>query len=107
MLSTRFVQVQPQIRVLTDASGWGCGGHWDNEWFQFKWSEAWSKKSIALRELVPVVMACAIWGRQWAQQWVLVHTDNRSVVDVMQSRSSPDPEIMHLLWCILFILACF
>ena len=107
MLSTRFVQVQPQIRVFTDASGWGCGGHWDNEWFQFKWSEAWSKKSIALRELVPVVMACAIWGRQWAQQWVLVRTDNRSVVDVMQSRSSPDPEIMHLLRCILFILACF
>ena len=26
---------------------------------------------------------------------------HRSVVDVMQSRSSPDPEIMHLLRCIL------
>lgn len=46
-----------------------------NECFQFKWSELWSKRSIALRELVPVVMACAIWGRQWAQQWVLVRTD--------------------------------
>ena len=107
MLSTRFVQVQPHIRVFTDASGWGCGGHWDNEWFQFKWPGERSKKSIALRELVPVVMACAIWGRQWAQQWVFVCTDNRSVVDVMQSRSSHNPDIMHLLRCILFMLACF
>ncbi len=106
MLSARFVQVNPGTTVFTDASGRGCGGQWGDEWFQFEWPREWAEKSIALKELVPVVMACAMWGRQWGQRWVRIRTDNRSVVDVMHSYSSQDSDIMHLLRCALFIAAC-
>ena len=107
LLSARFVRVQPDIAVFTDASGWGCGGHWGDEWFQFEWPSDWNNKSIAVKEMVPVVMACAIWGRRWGRQWVLIRTDNRSVVDVMHSHSSRDADIMHLVRCVLFISECF
>ena len=107
MLSSRFVSIQPDITVFTDASGWGCGAHWGEEWFQYEWPSDWGRKSIAVKELVPVVMACAVWGRRWGQQWVRVRTDNQSVVDVMQSRTSHNSDIMHLLRCIAFFSARF
>lgn len=95
MLASRFVRVQPgnhaHIRVFTNASGSGCSDYWDNE------CGGVEQEIHSTQELVPVVMACTIWGRQWVQRWVLVYTDNRSVVDIMQSRFSHDPDIMHLL----------
>ena len=97
MLSSRFVCIQPDITVFTDASRWGCGPHWGEEWFQYEWPSDWGRKSVAVKELVPVGIACAVWGRRWGRQWVCVRTDNQSVVDVMQSRTSHDSDIMYLL----------
>ena len=36
-------------------------------------------------------------GGGGGQQWVLVHADIRSVVDVEQSHTSHDPDVSHLL----------
>lgn len=102
VLSARFVQVNHGTAVFTDASGWGCGGQWGDEWFQFESPREWVEKSIALKELVPVVMACAMWGRQWGQRLVRIRTDNRSVVDVMHSYSSQDSYHAPLEVCIVY-----
>ena len=85
--------------MFTDASGWGCGGHWGDEWFQLEWPHEWREKSIAVKEMVPVVIACAVWCQQWGQKWAFIRTDNQSVVDAMHSHSSGNVDIMHLLWC--------
>ena len=47
-----------------------------------------------MRELAPVVLAAGMWG---AQCWVLIRTDNQSVVDIVSKRASPDEAIMHLV----------
>ena len=58
-----------------------------------------------MRELAPVVLAAGMWGAQWRQCWVLIRTDNQSVVDIVSKRSSPDEAIMHLVQTLQFILA--
>ena len=54
------------IDLFTDASGkWGCAGVWDTMWFHWKWSEKAREWHIAPKELLPVVLACIMWGKEW------------------------------------------
>jgi hypothetical protein len=61
------------------------------------------------KELVPVVLACAMWGRKWSGQHVHLHIDNIAVVEVLKKGSSKEPSgtVMHLLRCLSFISAYF
>ena len=52
---------------------------------------------IAVKELVPIVMACIVWGKILRQQNVLAHCDNQAVVEVINTGSCKNPELMHLL----------
>ena len=37
--------------LVTDASGnWGCGAYWDQEWFQFQWSNMLTDAHISVKE---------------------------------------------------------
>lgn len=61
----------PDLHLFTDASGtFGCGGlvTQDARWFQVEWPPSWAQVNIAVKELVPVVMAAALWGRSWSAQ---------------------------------------
>lgn len=88
----------PNVVFATHASGsWGCGAVWGNHWLQWKWEGYWSFQQIAVREMVQIVAACAIWGRCWENLSVVVECDNMSVVQVLSSLSSRDPTLMHLL----------
>ena len=85
-------QRMPDELVTTDASGsWGCGAVWQNAWIQLAWEAEWLDKSIAAKELVPIVLACASWGNQWSGRSVLIKCDNMSVVQVVAVLSSRDP----------------
>ena len=97
---------KPDIHVFTDASGgWGCGATWNRDWFKAPWSKAWLNVNIATKELVPIILAVAIWGDQWLAKHVQFHSDNTAVVAVIKSKSSRDPSIMHLLRCLHFFSA--
>ena len=106
-----------QIHVWTDASGqFGCGGidPGQKAWFQLRWPERYSaswvqlkEESIALKELLPIVIACALWGRHWRNQFVKFHCDNLGVVALVNSGCSKIPQLMHLLRCLFFIRAHF
>ena len=62
---------------------------------------------IATKELVPIVIAAAIWGSQWKGQGVCFHSDNMAVVAVIKKNSSHDPSLMHLLRCLCFFAAYY
>ena len=62
---------------------------------------------ITQKEVLPVVLACAVWGEQWFSQMVQVYCDNEAAVSVLNSGYSRDPQIMHLLRCLFFIKAHF
>ena len=54
-----------------------------------------------------MVMACVIWGRAWRGQVVHVHSDNEAVVAVINAGYSKDPQMMHLIRCLFFVLAAW
>lgn len=51
-------------------------------------------KSITQKELLPIVIACMLWG---IRSTVLAHCDNNAVVEVVNTGSCRDPELMQLL----------
>ena len=65
---------------------WGCGAIWEGRWFQVVWSD-WpdlAGASIAVKELLPIIGAAAIWGHMWRGKLVLCHCDNQGVVSVIR-----------------------
>ena len=52
-----------ELHLYSDVSGsFGCGAWQSNRWFQFAWPADYAGQSIATKELVPIVMACVLWG---------------------------------------------
>ena len=73
----------------TDASGpWGCGTICGDEWLQLAWIGDWPEQSITVKELGPIVLAIAVWGKAWARQCILAKCDNMAVVHVLRARTS-------------------
>ena len=92
--------------LFTDASGsLGCGAWSGRLWFQYLWPEVFAERSIAVKELLPIVLASIVWGSGWRKQSVLAHCDNQSVVDIVNSGYSKDSQLMHLLRSLFFITA--
>ena len=78
---------------------------WQQAWLQHSWDEEWKPLNILAKELVPIAIACAVWGPDWRCQRVLVHCDNMAVAQVITAQSSKDFTLMHLLGCIHFFCA--
>lgn len=56
------------VTIASDAAGsWGCGVWWNSAWFQAEWNEEWVSVSIVAKELIPIVLARAVWGPQWQE----------------------------------------
>ena len=97
--------------VTADASGsWGCGAFRSSRpqhWFQFEWPQHWEGVNIAVKEMVPFVIAAAMWGRTWHGQRTHFRSDNMAVVSALTRRSAKDPRLAHLLRCLFFFEAHF
>ena len=90
----------------SDASGaWGCGAWWQHRWFQLQWDEQAAQLPIVIKEMLPIVIAAAMWGRKWQGHLVTCHCDNQAVVAVLASRTSRLQHLMHLLRCLYFFEA--
>jgi len=63
--------------------------------------------NIATKELIPIVVEAAIWGRKWKGKSVQARSDNQAMVATINNWTSRDPAIMHLLHCLLFFEAKF
>ena len=59
------------------------------------------------KELVPIIIAAAVWGRKWQGKAVLCRCDNAAVVAVINSGKSKDALVMHLMRCLFFFQAVF
>ena len=71
----------PQAVLVSDASGsWGCGAFWVTRWFQLQWPATVSEYHITVKELIPIVLAAAVWGPEWSGLTVEARCDNAAVV---------------------------
>ena len=99
---------QAQLQVYSDASGsWGCAAIQDHHWLQLKWTPKFQNLSIAIKELIPVVLAAATFGYQWSGKVVQFVVDNSAVVEVVKSTYSKEPHMMHLIHLLVFFAARF
>lgn len=100
----------PGVEVWSDASGgWGCGALWEERWFQLEWTTypSFANASIAVKELLPIIVATAIWGHLWRGKVVLCHCDNQAVVSTIQGGYCRDPSMAQMLRCLFFLEAKF
>ena len=65
--------------------------------FQLNWVEPNSDYHIMVKELIPIVIAAAIWGCFWRGKTVKALCDNAAVVTIINQGTSQDQEVMHLM----------
>ena len=100
----------PEVEIWSDASGsWGCGALWGTQWCQVAWKgwPGFASASIAAKELLPIVVAVAVWGSAWKGATVLCHCDNQAVVAAIRGGYCRDPAMAHMLRCLFFLEAKF
>ena len=51
-------------------------------WFQFRWPIAWAAIHITSKELLPIVMSCALWGHNWKGRTIKCVRDHAAVVSI-------------------------
>ena len=96
------------VTVTSDASGsWGCGAFWKSKWFHFPWPSSLHDLPIAIKELVPVVVAAALFGHEWRGLLVEFKVDNMTVVHVLNNTYSKDQHLMHLIRTLVFLASRF
>ena len=107
--SSFFPLPEPSSHVYSDASGgYGCGAVSPTlGYVQLQWSEEGGEMDISVEELVPVVLAAAVWGRFWRGQHICFHSDNMAVVSSLQTGTAKSPQLMHLLRCFAFYSAYY
>ena len=96
------------IVLNTDSSRWGMGAWCGSEWWMSEWPEQIQQDvtpSMTWLELVPVMIACLVWGGGWAGQRVRIFSDNMGVVGVWGRGWSGDGRIMALIRQLLFVTA--
>ena len=94
--------------LYTDASGsWGCGACFDRQWLQWQWPPQWPPILIMAKELVPIVLSCAVWGPQLARCTVLFRCDNTGVVAAVKRGVAKEDSVMHLLRYLWFFTAYY
>ena len=76
-------------------------------WVKLQWPEAVRDLTITVKELLPILIASALWGHQWVKHRVQCQCDNEAVVAVMKSITSRHHHLMYLLRCLFFIEVCY
>ena len=85
------------IRLFTDSSGFGFSAIFGTSWIQGSFPKEWRQVNIAVKELLPIVLAVCLWGEKMSHTRILFMTDNQSIVYVINSQTSKDPMLMDLV----------
>ena len=102
-------RVSPEVTITSDASGkMGCGAFSSlGKWFQWLWHGVWQDVHITVKELLPIVIACAVWGHECQGKTVRCLCDNAAVVAIIRSGTARIPLAMHLMRSLFFFTAHF
>ena len=59
-------EASPDFTLYSDASGnWGRGAIsiWVDQWLQWQWEGTTVEQQIAIKKLIPIVIACMVWDQ--------------------------------------------
>jgi hypothetical protein len=92
-----------QLELFTDAAGskeLGCGAYFQGSWVYFKWPDFWNNETmrdITFLEVVPILLAFLTWDSKLKGKKVILRSDNLSVVDIINKKSSRNSRVMYLI----------
>jgi hypothetical protein len=93
-----------QLHLYTDSAGnqeLGCGVYLHGQWAYFGWPESWKSPDImadiTFLELVPIVLAVFLFKIQFLDKKIVLHTDNKALVSILNKKSSRSPRVMELI----------
>ena len=92
------------IKLYTDASGFGLGGCYGGKWFSVPIANK-HNYSISFLELLAIVVAVFSWGDEWCDKQVILYTDNEAIVQIWTTGSCKCKDIMSLIRLLFFFLA--
>ena len=79
-VSGRQRKLLSSFSVRRASGSWGCGAFCGEDWFQLQWPESLQDYQITVKELIPIVLAAAVWGKDWLGKNVMAYCDNSAVV---------------------------
>ena len=91
------------LHLYTDAAGnkkLGCGAFLDGEWAILKWPKNWDEsifKDITFLELVPILLAFHLWNEKLKGKKIILHTDNLSLVQILNKKTSRNNRVMFFV----------
>ena len=85
------------IRLYSDASLQGFAAVYGKRWLQGRFPSSWATVNIAVKGLLPIVLAIRMWGPLLTNSRILFMCDNMSIVHVINVHTSKDVSIMRLL----------
>ena len=79
-----------------------CGAFLDQtNYFTFQWPQQWVGVDISVKEMVPIVMAAALWGGAWSGKHVCFYSAT------WNTKTAKCPRLMHLMRCFSFYCAFY
>ena len=75
--------------------------------FHFPWPSSLLHLPIPIKELVPIIVAAALFGYQWRGYLVEFEVDNMAVVHILNNTYSKDQHLMHLIRILVFLASRF
>ena len=86
------------INLYSDAAGSkGFAAVYGAAWVAGPFPDSWASFHITIKELYPIVLALSLWGHTLQNRRVRFHTDNQACVHIINSQTSKDKHIMHLV----------
>ena len=86
------------LRMATDASStFGYGAYFQRQWFLGAWPVDLGRRSMALLEIFPIVLAIRTFGEVLKNRRLIVFSDNEAVTRIINKQSSRCANIACLL----------
>ena len=90
------------LQLFTDSSSTqGCGAYLEPHWCFFGWPDSWENcdiiRDLTCLELLPIVLAFLLWSDRFANKRILLYTDNKALVTILNKKSSKSRRVMHFI----------
>ena len=100
-----FLDEIPTVDVVTDACGLAAAGYFRGDWFYHNFasdSPPWKNFHINHKETLAIILAAKRWATSWANQRIIIHSDNQAAVQIINKGTTANElmmrELRELFW---------
>ena len=85
------------LNLYTDSCPQGFGGTYKNKYFFGAFPTSWQQFNIAVLEIFPIFLALQIFVKDMTNKHIRLYTDNKSVCDVLNSKTTRHTQLLSIL----------